>query len=315
MSLPWYQFKTMDPMPSIARGAWTSTPPDWVMRAEFAALLASGQVGGWSLRQLAERWSTGRKRARRVLMQWAADAASQAWPEDLLDAAVRAHPWMKEPLRKRKSPEPIPKRDQQSQEITDTSEDGGTKKEPQGDHEGTNEEPLLRACSTETETEAEEENPPTPQRGKRKKPSVWEAPPEVQALAESMRESWGGRLSWSVSSPLQGMSRLQCLGWWLGLYESEGRPRNPEPYSAEEIQAAWEVYLDEDWARAPGRGIMTFLRLAQLPKWCEAGTPPLFPTQSVDYIESYDLGSMSLEDAEAAFTRPSSWGKNAQGDP
>lgn len=281
VSLPWFKAPTMDTLDGMLGHEWSkdSPCPAYVAVLELGALQAAGMLDAWSQRRLAARWGWTKSRVHRLLI------------------AERTENGPAANQKRTKKPAPQADRRGSSEPEADQQRTASRGRVPLGEKE-------------------EEENPPTPQRGKRKKPSVWEAPAEVQALAESMRESWGGRLSWSVSSPLQGMSRLQCLGWWLGLYESEGRPRNPEPYSAEEIQAAWEVYLDEDWARAPGRGIMTFLRLAQLPKWCEAGTPPLFPTQSVDYVESYDLGSMTLEDAEAAFTRPQNWtNKHAQGEP
>ena len=158
MTLPWFQFKTMDPIPSIARGAWDSEPPEWVMRAEFSALLASGQVAGWSLRQLSERWATGRKKARRVLVQWAEDTADQVWPDDLLHAAAHAHPWLEEPLRERRGTTSVPTTPVQSQEVT-------APEEPRKDHERTTQGPLTGARSSsykEEEGEGEDKEPGKP---------------------------------------------------------------------------------------------------------------------------------------------------------
>jgi hypothetical protein len=158
VSLPWFQFKTMDPIPSIARGAWESEPPEWVMRAEFSALLASGQVAGWSLRQLAERWATGRKKARRVLVTWAEDTADQVWPRDLLQAAAHAHPWLEEPLRERRVTSSVPTTPVQSPAVT-------APEEPRKDHERTTQGPLTGARSSsdrEEEVEAENKEPGKP---------------------------------------------------------------------------------------------------------------------------------------------------------
>ena len=94
MSLPWFPFKTMDPVKSISKSGWRTQPPDWVMRAEFAALLASNQIDNWTLRELAVRWCVNRKRAKRIVQQWLDDTENQVWPEEYIDIVKAAHKWI-----------------------------------------------------------------------------------------------------------------------------------------------------------------------------------------------------------------------------
>ena len=131
MILPWYRVSTMGPIPSISRGGWRSKPPEWVMRHEFAAVVAAGMVKDWSLTQLAARWICGRKQAKRVIREWTEEAVRLGWDEALLGvdapwsiASVHAHhQWLRPanaPVAPMRVESQVPGRTDELQVVTGT---------------------------------------------------------------------------------------------------------------------------------------------------------------------------------------------------
>ena len=95
----------------------------------------------------------------------------------------------------------------------------------------------------------------------------------------SVSQKKNPKASWSPSVGASGLGVLMT-DEWLGEYLPPKGKAPPVTYDAETILGAWKVYLSQSWARETGRGITTFMRLDQLPKWTEAGGEATTPKEA-----------------------------------
>ena len=246
MSLPWFKCHTSTTVAGMIRHAWTHEHPcpAYVAELELQAITANGQRDDWSVRELAARWG------------WSASTTFR-W---LRTSEQRlANTWNNTHLEKQ-GLTPAPETD--AEQYRDAS----------------------HAQLSTREKEKEKENPYSVSQKKNPKAS-WSPSVGASGLGVLMTDEWldapGSRVfSWEVKGPLQRMTRMECLSWWLGEYLPPKGKAPPVTYDAETILGAWKVYLSQSWARETGRGITTFMRLDQLPKWTEAGGEATTPKEA-----------------------------------
>lgn len=126
--------------------------------------------------------------------------------------------------------------------------------------------------------------------------------PETARLLAWMSDRWkaakgprASAINWNVTSGQKGLTRGECVAWWLGEHRRKSKRSLPPPavYTRKEIANAWLWFL----RARPEWTINTFLRPERLPDYMDAVAAGLSGT-----VNGHNGPAQARGSAERAFS-------------